>query len=309
MPQEQYFALTLVAICEMRSRDHLHATVTRDHPEALRVQGQRIEVTIKDQENLVQLGALIGMISQKASLNQVRGLWLARGWRRDGLRRGPMMRGRPVHTTYEAQRKQGRSNPVRHARGAHKGIVTPSARNFPASSNWRELEAGCGRFMENSTAEPRPFRVLGLQQIALGQAAPGKLQHLWCELFGVPKTGHYRSEAENVDEDILTLGWGAQAVEVDLMSPVDPDARPRVDQPTLHHVGIWIDDLPAAYRWLEAQGLRFAPGGIRPGAAGHDVCFVHPKANDDFPFCAQGMLLELVQAPPELISAYEQQAR
>lgn len=214
-----------------------------------------------------------------------------------------------MHTARQACGTNHHSSPVRCARDFHDRIVTPLARNFPAAGNWCELEAGCGRFMESSTAQPRPFRVLGLQQIALGQAAPGKLQHLWCELFGVPKTGHYRSETENVDEDILTLGWGTQAIEVDLMSPVDPEGRPRVDKPTLHHVGLWIDDLNAAYAWLQAKGLRFAPGGIRPGAAGHDVCFVHPKANDDFPFCAEGMLLELVQAPPELISAYDQQGR
>lgn len=163
--------------------------------------------------------------------------------------------------------------------------------------------------MEDATSPSRPFRVLGLQQIALGQPSKGKLQHLWCDLLGIPKTGHFRSASENVDEDILTLGWGDGAVEVDLMSPVDPDGRPRVDQPTLHHVGLWIDDLRVAYTWLQAQGLRFAPGGIRKGAAGFDVCFVHPKSNDDFPFSAQGMLLELVQAPAHIIEAYERAGR
>lgn len=163
--------------------------------------------------------------------------------------------------------------------------------------------------MQSAPSTPRPFRILGLQQIALGQPTVGKLQHLWCELLGVPKTGHYRSDSENVDEDILTLGWGDGAVEVDLMSPVDPKKRPRVDSPTLHHVGLWVDDLPAAYTWLQAQGLRFAPGGIRPGAAGHDVCFVHPKGNDEFPLSAQGMLLELVQAPTHIIEAFERAGR
>jgi lactoylglutathione lyase len=35
--------------------------------------------------------------------------------------------------------------------------------------------------------------------------------------------------------------------------------------------------------WLEAQGVRFTPGGIRKGAAGHDVCFIHPKGNGATP--------------------------
>ena len=46
--------------------------------------------------------------------------------------------------------------------------------------------------------------------------------------------------------------------------------------------------------------MRLAPGGIRAGAAGHDICFIHPKANDEFPIAGEGVLIELVQAPPEV---------
>ena len=49
--------------------------------------------------------------------------------------------------------------------------------------------------------------------------------------------------------------------------------------------------------------MRFAPGGIRAGAAGHDICFLHPKANDEFPIAGEGVLIELVQAPPEVVAA------
>ncbi len=55
--------------------------------------------------------------------------------------------------------------------------------------------------------------------------------------------------------------------------------------------------------WLTEQGVRFTPGGIRAGAAGHDVCFIHPKGNDDAPIGGAGVLIELVQAPPEVIAA------
>jgi lactoylglutathione lyase len=69
-------------------------------------------------------------------------------------------------------------------------------------------------------------------------------------------------------------------------------------------VGLWIDDLPAAVSWLSAKGLRFAPGGIRKGAAGFDICFVHPKGNEEFPLGGEGVLIELVQAPTEVIQAF-----
>ena len=60
-------------------------------------------------------------------------------------------------------------------------------------------------------------------------------------------------------------------------------------------------DLSAAVEWLGAQGMRFAPGGIRKGASGYDICFVHPKANEEFPIGGEGVLIELVQAPPDVI--------
>jgi lactoylglutathione lyase len=149
----------------------------------------------------------------------------------------------------------------------------------------------------------RPFRILGLQQIAMGGLDKRRLQHLWVDLLGVPATGSFQSERENVDEDILTLGQGATAVEIDLMQPLDPDKKPAVHTTPLNHIGLWVDKLPDAVQWLQAKGLRFAPGGIRRGAAGHDICFVHPKSNDQFPFGGEGVLIELVQAPPEVIQA------
>ncbi|MGZ0229264.1 MAG: VOC family protein, partial [Acidimicrobiales bacterium] len=73
--------------------------------------------------------------------------------------------------------------------------------------------------------------------------------------------------------------------------------------PPLNHVGLWVDDLAVAVGWLIEQGLRFTPGGIRKGASGHDICFVHPKGNDAFPMSGEGVLIELVQAPPDVIEA------
>ncbi len=152
----------------------------------------------------------------------------------------------------------------------------------------------------------RPFRVLGVQQVAIGGLSRAPLRRLWCELLGVTKVGDYQSVAENVAEDILSLGTGPFAVEVDLMEPIDAARAPRVHEPALNHVGLWVDDLRAAYAFLEAQGVRFAPGGIRKGAAGHDVCFIHPKPSSDRPESGQGVLIELVQAPPEVIAALSQ---
>jgi lactoylglutathione lyase len=149
----------------------------------------------------------------------------------------------------------------------------------------------------------RPFRVLGVQQIALGSTDKARLRRLWVDLLGLNLEGSYRSERENVDEDIAAVGRGAARCEIDLMQPLDPDARPAVHEPALNHIGLWVDDLAAAVQWLSAQGVRFAPGGIRRGAAGHDVTFIHPKASAEAPLAGEGVLIELVQAPPDVIAA------
>jgi len=149
----------------------------------------------------------------------------------------------------------------------------------------------------------RPFRILGLQQVAVGAADKSALRKLWVDTLGLSVVGNYRSERENVDEDIAVLGTGSARVEVDLMQPVDPDKRPKVHDPALNHIGLWVDNLAAAVEWLTAQGVRFTPGGIRKGAAGYDVTFIHPKGDANSPIGGEGVLIELVQAPPEVIEA------
>jgi lactoylglutathione lyase len=150
---------------------------------------------------------------------------------------------------------------------------------------------------------PRPFKVLGIQQIAIGGTDKSRLRNLWVDMLGLQVTGNFVSERENVDEDICAIGQGVHKVEVDLMQPIDPDKKPAVHTTPLNHVGLWIDDLPLAVEWLTAHGVRFAPGGIRKGAAGYDICFLHSKSNDEFPIAGEGVLIELVQAPPEVIKA------
>ena len=149
----------------------------------------------------------------------------------------------------------------------------------------------------------RPFRVLGIQQIAIGGPDKQRLRRLWVDMLGLRVTGNFVSQRENVDEDICAIGEGPHTVEVDLMQPLDPDGMPAVYTTPLNHVGLWIDRLEVAVQWLESQGVRFAPGGIRRGAAGHDICFLHPKSNDAFPIAGEGVLIELVQAPPEVVKA------
>lgn len=149
----------------------------------------------------------------------------------------------------------------------------------------------------------RPFKVLGIQQVAIGGEDKDKLRKFWVDVMGFNLEHSFKSEKENVDEDVLSVGEGATKVELDIMQPLDINKKPKVHEPKLNHIGLWIDDLPAAVDWLTKQGVRFTPGGIRKGASGHDICFIHPKGNEDFPLSSEGVLVELVQAPGDVIKA------
>ena len=149
----------------------------------------------------------------------------------------------------------------------------------------------------------RPFKILGIQQVAIGGDDKNKLARFWVDIMGLTKVKSFQSESENVDEDVLRIGEGPLAVEVDIMQPLDIERKPSVHEPKLNHIGLWIDDLQKAVDWLQQQGVRFTPGGVRKGASGYDICFIHPKGNEDFPLCSEGVLVELVQAPDEVINA------
>ena len=127
----------------------------------------------------------------------------------------------------------------------------------------------------------------------------GDLQKFWGDTLGLTKIGSFKSEKENVDEDVLECGRGILGkVEVDIMTPLDPEVSPKVHVPPLNHIGLWVDDLPKCVEHLESNfiyafyfksiesGIKIV-GGIRRGASGFDVTFVHPKS-------ACGVLLELV---------------
>ncbi len=144
--------------------------------------------------------------------------------------------------------------------------------------------------------EKRPFKILGIQQIAIGSKSKTSLENIFCHILGLKVEGSYRSEKENVDETICSVGDGFATVEIDLMEPIDSNKKPRPDQPALNHIGFWVDNLEAAYNWLEEKGVRMAPGGIRKGAAGHSVFFTHPRGNEEFPIGTE-VLLEFVQFP------------
>ncbi len=152
----------------------------------------------------------------------------------------------------------------------------------------------------------KPFRILGINHIAISTLNRQGMQQLWVQVFGARADHGFSSEEENVREDVYFLGEPPYQVQIDIMEPIDVAKNPGLTAFPLNHIGLWVDDLPTAFEWMKSKGIRFTSGGIRKGSAGHDVCFIHPKGNADFPIGGGGVLVELVQAPPDVLRSSRQ---
>ncbi len=76
--------------------------------------------------------------------------------------------------------------------------------------------------------------------------------------MGLEKVHSFKSERENVDEDVMKMGRGILGnIEVDLMTPINPDKSPKVHIPSLNHIGLWVDDLPKCVEYLECKLVLF----------------------------------------------------
>ena len=144
----------------------------------------------------------------------------------------------------------------------------------------------------------RPFKVLGVEQIAIGGLDLNALRALWVDTLGLEPAGTFHNESENVEGMIAFAGSGPTRVSMNLLKPLDANRSPRAHQPALNHIGLWVDNLPAAVEWLTTQGIEFTPRGIRKGAADCDITFIHPNGG------GLGVLIELVQAPAEILELH-----
>lgn len=142
----------------------------------------------------------------------------------------------------------------------------------------------CRSFTFAKGTNSRTFKILGVQQVAIGATDINLLRDFWIGALGISKIGEYKSEVkiisitklslslrytqkENVIEDILEVGTRNGKIEIDLMQPIDPNKSPKVHIPALNHIGLWVDSLENAHTELIAKGIIFTPGGIRKGAS------------------------------------------
>lgn len=111
----------------------------------------------------------------------------------------------------------------------------------------------------------------------------------WTRLLGAGLIDRERVDAQRVDVGWLRLGAGATSLEL-LSSAGNPGLDRFLERRgnALHHVAILVTDIHVAVARIKEAGLELIDAEPRPGAGGHLVAFLHPRA-------MAGTLVELVQ--------------
>ena len=112
----------------------------------------------------------------------------------------------------------------------------------------------------------------------------------WAALFGLPVVDREDVAAQRTAASFLRMPEGGSAVELICPMPgnagLDRFLAQRGD--ALHHVAFAVSDIGAALERLAAAEIELIDRAARPGAGGHLVAFLHPRA-------LGGTLVELVE--------------
>ena len=132
--------------------------------------------------------------------------------------------------------------------------------------------------------------VLGVDHIGVCVAGMDDAGAAWSALLGVPLVDREDVAAQRTGAGFLRLPAGGAAVELVCPLPgnagLDRFLAQRGD--ALHHVAFAVSDIAAALERLAAAGVELIDRAPRPGAGGHLVAFLHPRA-------LGGTLVELVE--------------
>ncbi len=125
--------------------------------------------------------------------------------------------------------------------------------------------------------------------VAVPEIAPAFT--LWQDLLGLSAGPRELVQNLSTDTGFLLTAAEAEAC-VELIAPTPPGGNPGLEKflakrGGLHHIAFAVENLAGALDELAERGVELIDRRPRPGARGHQVAFLHPRA-------LGGVLVELV---------------
>ena len=132
--------------------------------------------------------------------------------------------------------------------------------------------------------------VTGIDHVGVCVGAIDGAGARWSSLLGVPVVDREDVAPQRTTAAFLRLPDAGAAVELVCPMPGNAGLEKFVAQrgDALHHIAFAVSDITAALARLEGAGVELIDRAPRPGAGGHLVAFLHPRA-------LGGTLVELVQ--------------
>ncbi len=131
--------------------------------------------------------------------------------------------------------------------------------------------------------------VIGIDHVAIAAGALDGAAALWSGLLGAPIAHRECVDAQRTEAAFVDL---PERATVELVAPMagNDGLRRFLDKrgDGLHHIAFAVTDLRLALARLAEAGVALIDREPRPGARGHRVAFLHPKATG-------GTLVELVE--------------
>lgn len=135
------------------------------------------------------------------------------------------------------------------------------------------------------------MKIIRIDHVALAVAELEQARAGWTALLGLLPGGREYVPGQLTEvEFLLTPAQGEACIEVIAPRPRGQNAGLEKFlslRGGLHHVAFLVEDLPQALAELSEKGVPLIDQVPRPGARGHDVAFLHPRA-------LGGVLVELV---------------
>lgn len=135
--------------------------------------------------------------------------------------------------------------------------------------------------------------VVGIDHVALCVSRLDPAGAAWAALLGSPLVDREEVGAQRVTAAFVRPGREA-ALELVCPAPGNPGLERFLTQrgDSIHHIAFAVTDLREALARLAEAGVEVIDAGPRPGAGGHPVAFLHPRAMG-------GTLVELVERREE----------